>query len=231
MSKSDSDDESSGDNFHLTADLRPTIPPVDPIPKSNLRMLDRYRTATPRVMSRLQFPIFSERVVTYSLFRKSHYKNGIKRKYYQLTENGNVVAGASMPSSKLFEINNMNGLIAEIDVESSKGPFIMRLGNDKIMSVSGGPGRMVKCEFFDNDDSKPPYHLLISKARACMDTSKAFGSRRAIQSIKNCKLCDSDEKEIIAVRKIRKNVLEIDAKYNISFVSCMVVGLFMFSKP
>jgi hypothetical protein len=48
-----------------------------------------------------------------------------------------------------------------------------------------------------------------------------------MESVKNCRLCNG-LMEVVAVRKVRKNTLEIDAKLNISFLSCFGIGIFMF---
>ena len=174
-----------------------------------------------------------ERTINYCLFRKKVWKKSSHRKLFQLTDSGTVLAGAELVSSKLIEISNNLGQVSSVEIKStSKGPFTLRIGNDKLMDIYASSKRAITLQFYRDEDSKFPYSTLLSPAGSCEDLKKAFGDRKVIKSVKNCKLLDTDGKEIIAIRKIQKDALSIDAKRNISFLSCMTVGLFMFlSRP
>ncbi|OHT03685.1 hypothetical protein TRFO_28810 [Tritrichomonas foetus] len=211
----------------------PAISHVPPVQTSTLRMLDRYRIQTPRALSNFKIPAMSARVMNYTLFRKTVWKKSAKKKYFQLTDSGNVLAGAQYSSSKVIEISNNHGLIAEVDIVSKKGPFILRIGDEEKLEIVSGAGRSITVNFVIEEDSKFPYTKLISPPNACDDVTKAFGSRHAIQSVKNCKLCKENQKdEVVAVRKTKNNVLSIDALQEIPLIYCMAIGLFMFiSKP
>lgn len=195
---------------------------------STLRLLDRYKSANKLMLCPPQ-----ERTINYCLFRKKIWKKSSHRKLFQLTDSGTVLAGAELVSSKLIEISNNLGQVSSVEITStSKGPFTLRIGNDKLMDIYASSKRAITLQFYRDEDSKFPYSTLLSPAGSCEDLKKAFGDRKVIKSVKNCKLLDTDGKEIIAIRKIQKDALSIDAKRNISFLSCMTVGLFMFlSRP
>jgi hypothetical protein len=107
----------------------------------------------------------------------------------------------------------------------------MRLGIEPTLVLTRG-SNAVTAEFMEFDGTVPPYGQLVSAQGGAMDgMSTPFAGRRALKSVKNCRLCRGTE-EIIAVRKVQKNRLEIDSRRNVSFLSCFVIGLFMFlSKP
>jgi hypothetical protein len=194
-------------------------------------MLDRYLNPSGSVQSSRLFTPPSEQIVHYMIHRRHTRKKGLKRKLFQLTDamTSDVLAAAEFASliSSTLEVTNHRGLICEIDVKASKGPFIMRLGMDPVLVVSIGPGGAICSEFRECDGIEPPYPRLFSPAKSCDDVAKAFGSRPAIPSIKNCRLC-STAGEVIAVRKVRKKALAIDARSNVSFLSCFTIGLVMF---
>ncbi|KAK8870648.1 hypothetical protein M9Y10_008535 [Tritrichomonas musculus] len=191
---------------------------------SSLRLLDRYKNTTNKFS---QF--FGDQTVTYILYRKKIWKKSAKRKLFQLADSGNVIAGAECVTSKLIEISNDRGLISEMDIKSySGGPFVLRMGNDKRLEISISSNRQIIVEFVRTDEESTfPYTTLISQPPSTLENN-SFGNRPVIKSVKNCKLCNETGKEIVSVRKIKKNALAIDAKKNISFVSVMAIGLFMF---
>jgi hypothetical protein len=172
-----------------------------------------------------------ERKVHYTVHRRHTRKKGIKRKLFQLTDaqTCDVLAGAEFASaiSSVIQVSNSRGLVCEIDVKSAKGPFIMRLGMDPVLSMSIGDRGAIVLEFKDMDGDPPLYPPLVSPPKSCADLAAAFGSRRAIRSVKNCRFC-LDGNEIVAVRKVHKNALEIDAKFNVSFLACFVIGISLF---
>jgi hypothetical protein len=103
----------------------------------------------------------------------------------------------------------------------------MRLGIDPVLILSIGDRGAIVIEFKDLDGDPPLYPPLISPAKSCTDLEAAFGSRRAMPSVKNCRFCLDDD-EILAVRKVRKDAVEIDAKFNVSFLCCFVIGISIF---
>jgi hypothetical protein len=137
-----------------------------------------------------------------------------------------VIAGAEFASlvSSVIKVSNTKGLVCEID---AKKRFTMRLGHDPYLVLYVEKKGDICARFLVCDGIAPPYALLISPAKSCERIAEAFGDRHAMHSVKNCKLCDGKE-EIVAVRKVRKHTLQIDAKPNISFLSCFVIGIFMF---
>lgn len=230
---SSSNSNSASQNTTATSAKSEPLPPATsslptlaskPQAASTLRLLDRYKNTTSKFS---QF--FGDQTITYTLYRKKIWKKSAKRKLFQLTDSGNVIAGAECISSKLIEISNDRGLISEMDIKSySTGPFILRMGNEKRLEITASSSRQIKVEFSRTDEESTfPYTVLISQAASTLEEG-SFGNRPAIKSIKNCKLCNDVGKEIVSVRKIKKNALAIDAKKNISFVSVMAIGLFMF---
>jgi hypothetical protein len=141
-------------------------------------------------------------------------------------KDGVVLCGAAFASitSSVMRICNDKGLICEIDTGSQ---FRMRLGKDPYLVLSAGKHGDIRAEFLECEGTAPSYRILHSPADSCRDLLRAFGSRRAMESVKNCRLCNGLV-EVVAVRKVRKNTLEIDAKLNISFLSCFGIGIFMF---
>lgn len=220
------DEESSLDQFHLTVDSNK--PPVPALPVSNLRMLDRYLPQSSRSVSKLQIPILSPRTQHFTCFRKHARHGALRRILFQLTSShdNSVIAGAEFASavSKVIEVSNSRGLVCEI---SLKDQFTMLLGSDPVMVLTKSAGRAVTAEFIENDGNTPPYQKLYSPPHICDHPATAFGTRKAIQSIKNCKLCNGEE-EVVSVRKVSKNAVEIDAKHNVSFLNCFVIAIFMF---
>lgn len=231
---SSSNSNNGSQNPSATTSKSEPLPPVNsnlpqnlvskpPQAASTLRLLDRYKNTTSRFS---QF--FGDQTVTYTLYRKKIWKKSAKRKLFQLTDSGDVIAGAECISSKLIEISNDRGLISEMDIKShSNGPFILRMGTEKRLEITSS-NHQIKVEFSRTDEESTfPYSILISKTAEFLEEG-SFGNRPAIKSVKNCKLCNETGKEIVSVRKIKKNALAIDAKKNISFVSIMAIGLFMF---
>ncbi|KAH0791814.1 hypothetical protein GPJ56_004308 [Histomonas meleagridis] len=141
---------------------------------------------------------------------------------------GNVIAGAEFEStsSNIMQISNSRGIICEMNLKTSHKCSVL-IGNETTARITRKDG-VVKVEQFEIDGIKPKYPLLISQLNKIGALEDAFGKRRAIKSIKNCKLCDEENNEVIAVRKTHRSVLDIDSKYNVSFLTCFVVGIFMF---
>jgi hypothetical protein len=204
---------------------RTTSPPT--------RMFDRYLNRNLSLPSGV--PFVPEQLVHYMVHRRYYRKKGIKRKLFQITDarTSDVLAGAKFASiaSSVLKVSNHRGLVCEVDVKGSSGPFVMRLGIEPYLVLTRGSNNSVTVEFMEFDGTVPPYSQLMS-AQTSLDALVAtFGTRRAMKSVKNCRLCRGTD-EIIAVRKVQKNRLEIDSKRNVSFLSCFVIGLFMFlSKP
>ena len=198
---------------------------------SSLRLLDRYKDKAKAPLASL-FPA-SERVMNYSLFRKHIWKKSIRRKYFQLANSNEVLIGGKYSSLKLVELSNSLGIIGEIDIEQNNPPkrkWTLRIGNEKVLQIASGAGNFIQVDFEKNENSNYPYSKLVSLQGACDDLIKAFGnSRHAVKSIKNCKLCDENGKEIVAVRKTKKDLLLIDAKQNVSVIAVMAIGVFMFT--
>jgi hypothetical protein len=197
-------------------------------------MFDRYLTRNLGLPSAARF-FLPEQTVHYLVHRRHYRKGGIKRKLFQITDakTSDVLAGAKFASavSSVLKVSNHRGLVCEVDVKGSSGPFVMRLGMEPTLVLTRGSGNSVIAEFMEFDGTIPPYSQLLSVQTTQDGLVAAFGSRRVVKSVKNCRLCKGVE-EIVAVRKVQKNILEIDARRNVSFLSCFVIGLFMFlSKP
>jgi hypothetical protein len=147
------------------------------------------------------------------------------------SKTADVLAGAQFASmtSSVLKVSNARGLVCEVDVNGSS--FVMRIGNDPTLVLRRGPGGSVTAEFAEFDGTVPPYAELVSPPMSGEAMVAAFGTRKAIKSVKNCRLCNGTE-EIVAVRKVQRNGVEIDSKRNVSLVSCFVIGMFMFlTKP
>lgn len=227
-SESETDDE-----FHIKADASPPRVVCSP-GTSSLRMLDRYRNASQRSMNS-QMAEFSERRNHYVVHRSHCRRKGLKRRVFQLSDmsDNSVKAGAEFASatSKVLEVSNPRGLVCEVDVQK-RNRLLMRLGSDPVIVIKGGSGRYVDVEFMEIDGVIPPYKKIVSEAHSCDDLQKAFGERKVMKSVKNCRLCDENGNEVVAVRKVSKKSLEIDAKADVSILQCFVIGMFMFlSKP
>ncbi|EAY13857.1 hypothetical protein TVAG_044170 [Trichomonas vaginalis G3] len=220
-------------NPHANSALE--IPRLQNMPqesKPQLRLLDRYKSSTPRASSRLQLIPIWERVNHYTVHREKVWQGGTFHKLFTMKQvgdnSGSFVAQAKYAStfSQEIKVSNPRGLICEIDT-NNEGLFNMRLGNDISLSLKIEAGHAVHAEFFEIDGVIPPYKKLTSPPGICSDLKSAFGDRKAIPSIKNCKMCFNGE-EIIAVRKVAKDDVEIDAKGTISFLACFSIALFMF---
>jgi hypothetical protein len=226
FSSSDSSDGgSSADHESWSRTQRHSKPPI--AATSSTGMFDRYLHRSVTV------PSFTEQTVHYIVHRRRFRKNGVKRKLFQITNarTSDVLAGAKFASmmSNVLKVSNHRGLVCEVDIKGSSGPFVMRLGIEPMLVLTRG-WNWVVAEFMELDGTVPPYSELKCEATPEV-LMEAFVGRQAIKSVKNCRLCRGNE-EIVAVRKVQKNRLEIDAKRNLSFLSCFVVGLFMFlSKP
>jgi hypothetical protein len=200
---------------------------------SSLRLLDRYRNtnSTSRFSSRDLMTTITERRVHYAVHRRHTRKNGLKRRLFQLTDAQTleVIAAAQFTSatSSVIDVCNSRGTICEVDVKSSKGPFILRQGMDPLLIVSIGDKGSRCLEFKESEGDSPLYPPMQSPAKSCADIPATFGNRRAIASVKNCRFCSGGE-EVVAVRKIQKNAIEIDAKYNVPFFYCFGIGIAMF---
>jgi hypothetical protein len=198
------------------------------------RLFDRYLTHHAGFPSRSRL-FYVEQTVHYMLHRRHSRQKGLKRKLFQLTDakTSDVLAGAKFASltSSVLKVCNSKGLVCEVDVKGSSGPFVMRIGNDPTLVLRRGAGGSVTAEFAEFDGTVPPYAELVSPPMSAEAMITAFGTRRALKSVKNCRLCQGSE-EIVAVRKVHPNSVEIDSRRNLSFVSCFVIGLFMFlTKP
>jgi len=196
------------------------------------RMLDRYRSVTPRASSRLQFSLNSVHINRFQVFRESEWTNGIPKKkfYIKDPEKSDVIALASYSSvfSSLLLVSNHRGLLCEIDTDNKPNTYQMRLGNDIVFQIYLGPARSVIMEFYEMDGITPPYQVLVSPPSSCADISAAFGNRQAVKSIKNCKLCYKSE-EILSIRKIDKHIVSVDSRSNVSMLACFALAIFMFS--
>lgn len=211
------------------------IPKIQNMPnesKPPLRLLDRYKASTPRASSRLQLIPIWERVNHYVVHREKVWQNGAFHRLFTMKQvadkSGQFIAQAQFAStfSQEIKVSNPRGLICEIDTNND-GLFNMRIGNDISLSLRIEAGHAVHAEFFEVDGVIPPYKKLTSPPGICADLKSAFGDRKAIQSIKNCKMCSNGE-EIIAVRKVDKNDVEVDAKGTISFLACFSIAIFMY---
>jgi hypothetical protein len=201
---------------------------------SPTRLFDRYLSRHAGLPSRSQF-FFVEQTVHYVFHRRHLRQKGLKRKLFQMTDSktADVLAGAQFASitSSVLKVSNSRGVVCEVDIKGASGPFVMRVGTDPTLVLRRGAGGSVTAEFAEFDGTVPPYAELVSPAMSPEAMVAAFGTRRAVKSVKNCRLCSGNE-EIIAVRKVQRNSVEIDSKRNVSFVSCFVIALFMFlSKP
>ena len=217
------------DLFHMPKQTQPKLPPQ--------RFLDRYkkRAFTPNVSSRLSLAPIQSQPQHFVITRHYLWYSGIKRKVFELTsiKSHEPPARADFVSalSSTLQVLNTKGVICEIDTKTPSGPYTMRIGEDPYLIIQSGNqkvGRSIDVQFLSVNDSKPPYSHLQSPEGICNDLAKAFGERHAIKSVKNAKFIDHDE-EIISIRKVSKNRLEIDAKYNILFLHCFCIGLFMFT--
>jgi hypothetical protein len=217
----DSSDSSSDSCSLPEIPTRQTPPP--------LRLFDRYLNRN------VSLPVPQEQLCHYIVHRRHYRKKGIKRKLFQITDckTSEVLAGAKFASvaSNVLKVSNRRGLVCEVDMKTAKGPFIMRLGIEPTLVVARDPQNSVSADFLEFDEIVPPYSRLVSHSASPDELVAAFGNRRALESVKNCRLCLGNE-EIVAVRKVHKNRLEVDSKRNLSFLSCFVIALFMFlSKP
>ena len=219
--------------------------PVPALPiKTNtppLRLLDRYKSSTPRASARLKIVPLSERVNHFRVHRQKNWHGATYSKEFTMFSQGNHVAISPRPSdpesplakatflstfSQIIKVENANGVVCEIDTDSD-GKFQMKLGNDVTLSLRKEAGDAIIAEFYELDGIVPPYKRLISPPGICVDLKNAFGERPALKSIKNCKMC-FDGEEILAIRKIAKNDVEIDAKGTLSFLTCFTIAMFMF---
>jgi hypothetical protein len=175
--------------------------------------------------------VITERRVHFAVHRRHSRKTALKRLLFQLTDTQTlevIAAGQfTSPASSVIDVCNSRGTICEVDVQSSKGPFIMRQGVDPILIISILDRGSRWLEFKGSDGDPPLYPPMQSPAKSCAELETAFGQRKAMSSIKNCRFCHNGE-EIVAVRKVQKNVVEVDAKYNVSFMYCFVIGIAMF---
>ena len=213
-----------------------TIPRIQSIPSvSNappLRLLDRYRSSTPRASSRLQLIPIEKRVNHFKVHREKEWHGATYSRVFSMFSldkpSANPIAKATFAStfSQEIKVVNTNGLICEIDTDAD-GKYQMRLGNDISLSMRKEAGHAIFAEFFAVDGVIPPFKLLTSPPGACEDLKAAFGERKAIRSVKNCKLCYNGD-EIVAVRKVGKNDVEVDAKGTISFLACFTIAIFMY---
>jgi hypothetical protein len=209
----------------------PPAPPTSSPSVLPFRLLDRYLNPGGAVLSSRIFTRPADQIVHYMIHRRHTRKKGLKRKLFQLTNamTSDVIAAAEFASltSSTLEVTNHRGLVCEIDVKAAKGPFVMRVGMEAVLVISVEAGGAICAEFRDCDGTEPPYPLLHSPAKSCHDVAQAFGSRPAVPSVKNCKLC-SPAGEVVTVRKVRKKALAVDARSNVSFLSCFAIGLVMF---
>ena len=212
-----------------------TIPRIQSIPTVNvtsLKLLDRYRSSTPRASTRLQLIPIEKRVNHYRVHREKEWQGATYHRVFSMFSldkpNQAPIAKATFAStfSQEIKVVNNNGLICEIDTDAD-GKYQMRLGNDVSLSMKKEAGHAIFAIFSIVDGVVPPYKVLTSPPGACEDIKAAFGERKAIKSIKNCKLC-YDGEEIVAVRKVGKNDVEIDAKGTISFLACFSIAIFMY---
>lgn len=220
----------TADEFHIKEEQLPSRD-VSTSGTSSLRMLDRYRNLGQKTSISLQKQELSERRNHYVVHRSHCKRKGLKRKVFQLSDmsDNSVKAGAEFASatSKVLEVSNPRGLVCEVDV-LKRSKFVMRLGSDPVIVIKGSSGRRVEVQFMEVDGIEPPYNMLVSPAHSCDDLKKAFGDRHVIKSVKNCRLCDEGGNEVVAVRKVSKKSLEIDARADVSFLQCFAIGMFMF---
>ena len=213
-----------------------SIPRIQSIPAVNhpqpLRLLDRYRSNTPRASCRLQLIPIEKRINHFKVHREKEWHGATYSRVFSMYSldkpSSNPIAKATFAStfSQEIKVVNPNGLICEIDTDAD-GKYQMRLGNDVSLSMRKDAGDAIFAEFFAVDGVIPPFKLLTSPPGACVDLKAAFGERKALKSIKNCKLCFNGD-EIVAVRKVSKNDVEVDAKGTISFLACFTIAIFMY---
>lgn len=206
-----------------------------------LRLLDRYKSATPRASARLRIVPLNERVNHFRVHRQKIWHGATFSKQFTMFSLDNHITIPSHPSnsesplatatflstfSQIIKVENANGVVCEIDTDTD-GKFQMRLGSDVTISLRKEAGDAIIADFYELDGIVPPYKRLISPPGVCTDLKSAFGERTAMKSIKNCKMC-FDGEEIIAVRKVEKNDVEVDAKGTLSFLACFAISMFMF---
>ena len=187
---------------------------------STLRLLDRYKFG--RVSSVSLAQVAKE---------QNHYtcskKGGFGKKIFQLTDNSNnsVIAGAEFTGtfSSVMQMANDKGQISEIHVSGKT--FEVKHGIDTALRISRENGNVV-VRAFEIDGMKPAFDVIIGTNLTDLDA--AFGDRKVIPSVKNCKLCDESGQEVVAVRKLSDMSLAVDSRYNVSFITGFAIAIFMF---
>ena len=193
---------------------------VRPAQTSSLRLLDRYRINRTSSVS-----------LSHLNKEQNHYtcakKGGFGRKIFQLTDNGNntVVAGAEFTGafSSVMQMANDKGQISEIHVSGKV--FEVKHGIDTCLTIARENGNVV-VRAFELDGMKPPFDVLVGTNLT--DLEAAFGDRKVMPSVKNCKLCDPSGQEVISVRKISNMSLAVDTRFNVSFITGFAVAIYMF---
>lgn len=198
---------SSQDEFHINEE--------EDANNSKLRLLNKY-TDKSRNISMFNLP---KQRQYYYIQRSKHF--GKKLFTLHLKANDAELARAEFASlfSDVINVSNDRGLVCEI--EASPQQYLLRIGNEVCLSIISTPENKIHLDFAETDQFTPPYKVLESSNEV------NFDDRPYIPSIKNCQIFNIST-EIIAVRKIEKNRLEIDAIYNIYFLSCFALGLYMF---
>ena len=198
----------------------PTPSTIRPAQTSSLRLLDRYRINRASSVS-----------LSHLSKEQNHYtcskKGGFGRKIFQLTDNGNntVVAGAEFTGafSSVMQMANDKGQISEIHVSGKV--FEVKHGIDTCLTISRENGNVV-VRAFELDGMKPSFDVLVGTNLT--DLEAAFGDRKVMPSVKNCKLCDPSGQEVISVRKVSNMSLAVDTRFNVSFITGFAVAIYMF---
>ena len=179
--------------------------------------------------------------ITYVVERHHFWSGGIKRKRFILKkrDSNDILASAEFAGamSSLLNVSNSLGTLCQIETNPN-GPYVLRIGNSPFLVIALSPYKEVTVHFenIENYDSLEEEESnrrastpdLINNGNARRDPTTTFGGRECIQSIKNVKLCSVDGKEFIAVRKVAKNVVEVDALIKVHFLACFAVAMFMY---
>ena len=112
----------------------------------------------------------------------------------------------------------------------TKISLAIKSNENKLATVYEEIGRLfylAEREGADNTEAIATAIMKADKYNADIELAK-----RELAELRAVKTCDECGNEIVAVRKVSKKSLEIDAKIEISFLQCFVIGIFMFlSKP
>lgn len=191
--------------------------------------LDRYQVQPKKVL-------FNS--ITYLVERHHFWSSGVKRKRFVLKKKGSeseILASAEFEGamSKIITVSNSLGSLCQIETNPN-GPYVMRIGNQPFLIIALSPSKNVTVHFekFDTveeeEEENPILPDLINIGNARTNPKETFGGRKCMQSIKNVKLCTSQGEEFISVRKVGKNLVEVDAQNKVHFLACFAVSMFMY---